>query len=65
MAGYCLGTATSNPKRTVCKQIVNFTVFYSDDTSFGSHWYSLDKYNIDTDNDFPNHTWLLIEPSNP
>jgi len=27
---------------------------------------SLDNYNIDSDNDSPNHTWLLLEfSSNP
>jgi len=55
----------SNPKRKNCKQIVNFTVFYPDDGSSGLHCLSLDNYNIDTDNDSPNHTWLLLEPSNP
>jgi len=66
--GCCLGKTSSwnsNPNRTVCKQIVNFTVFYSDDSSSGPHCLSLDNYNIDADNDSPNHTWLLIEPSNP
>jgi len=56
---------TRNPKRTVCKQIFNFTVFYPDDSSSGAHCLSLDNYNIDVDNDSPNHTWLRIELSNP
>jgi hypothetical protein len=25
----------------------------------------LDNYNMDGDNDSPNHTWMLPEPSNP
>jgi len=57
--GWCLGKISSwnsNPKCTVCKQIVNFTVFYPDDSSSGPHCLSLDSYNIDTDNDSPNHT---------
>jgi len=53
-----------NHKGKVCKQIVNFTVFYPDDSSSGPHCLSPDNYNTDTDNDSPNHTWLLIEPSN-
>jgi len=68
-SGWCLGTISvwnSNPKCKVCKQIVNFTVFYPDDSSSGPHCLSLDKYNIDVDNDSPNHTWLLLEsPPNP
>ena len=66
--GWYLGKISSwnsNPNRTVCKQIFNFTFFYSDDSSSGSHCLSLDNYNIDADNDSPNHTWLMIEPSNP
>ena len=43
--------------------IVNFTVFYPDDSSSGLHCLSLDNYNIDSDNDSPNHTWLLLESS--
>ena len=46
-------------------QIVNFIVFYPDDGSSGPHCLSLDNYNVDMDNDSPNHTWLLLEPSNP
>ena len=66
--GWYLGKISSwnsNPNRTVCKQIFNFTFFYSDDSSSGSHCLSLDNYNIDADNDSPNHTWLLMELSNP
>jgi len=66
--GWCLGNISSwnsNPKCTVCKQIVDFTVFYPDDSSSGPHCLSLDNYNLDADNDSPNHTWLLLEPSNP
>jgi len=44
----------SNPNRSVCKQIVNFTVFCPDDSSSGPHCLSLDNYNIDADNDSPN-----------
>jgi len=66
--GWCLGKISawnSNPKCTECKQtrIVNFTVFYPDDSSSGPHCLSLDNYNIDSDNDSPNHTWLLLESS--
>jgi len=66
--GWCLGKMSAwntNPKCTMCKQTVNFTVFYPDDGSIGPHCLLLDNYNIDTDNDSPNHTWLLLEPSNP
>jgi len=66
--GWCLGKVSawnSNPECRVCKQIVNFTVFYPDDSSSEPHCLSPDNYNIDTDNDSPNHTWLLLEPSNP
>jgi len=62
--GWCHGKISSwnrNPNLTVCKQIVNFTVFYPDDSSSGPHCLSLDNYNIDADNDI----WLLIEVSNP
>jgi len=65
---WCLGKISSwnsNPNRMVCKQIVNFTVFYPDDSISGPHCLSLDNHNIDADNDSPNHTWLLIELSNP
>ena len=55
----------SNPRREVCKQVVKFIVFYSDNGSSGSHCLSLDNYNMDGDNDSPNHTWLLLEPPNP
>jgi len=48
----------------VCKQVVNFIVFYPDDGSSGPNCFSLDNYNIDGDNDSLNHTWLLLEPSN-
>jgi len=54
-----------HPVTVVCKQIVNFTVFYPDDSSSGPHCLSLDNYNIDADSDSPNHIWLLIELSNP
>jgi len=30
----------------------------------GPHCLSLDNYNINKDDDSPNHTWLLLEPSN-
>jgi len=66
--GWCLGKISSwnsNPQRMVCKQIVNFIVFYPDDSSSGPHCLSMDNYNIDADNDSPNHTWLLIEPFIP
>jgi len=68
--GWCLGRISkwnSNPKCTVCKQMVNFTVFYPNDGSFEPHCLLLDNYNIDTDNNCqcPNHTLLLLEPSNP
>jgi len=66
--GWCFGKIlswNSNPNRMVCKQIVDFTVFYPDHSSSGPHCLSLDNYNIDADNDSPNHTWLLIELSNP
>jgi len=66
--GWCLGKISawnSNPKCTVCKQIVNFNVFSHDNSSSGPNCLSVDNYNIDTDNDSPNHTWLLLEPSNP
>ena len=29
------------------------------------HCLSLDNYNVDADNDSPNHTWLFLEPVNP
>jgi len=66
--GWCLGTISAcntNPKRKVSKQIVNFIVFYPDDGSSGPHCLSLDNYNVDIDNDSPNHTWLLLQPSTP
>jgi len=66
--GWCFGKISAwnnNPKRKVGKQIVNFNVFYPDDSSSGPHCLSLDNYNVDTDNDSPNHTWLLLEPVNP
>jgi len=66
--GWCLGkisACNTNPKRKVSKQIVNFTVFYPNDDSSGPHCLSLDNYNVDIDNDSPNHTWLLLEPSTP
>ena len=66
--GWCLGKISawnSNPKRKVCKQIVNITGFYPDDGSSGPHRHSLDNYTIGTDNNSPKHTWLLLEPSNP
>jgi len=56
--------ATPTPNK-VSKQTVNFTVFYPDDGSSGPHCLSLDNYNVDINNDFPNHTWLLLEPSTP
>jgi len=64
--GWCLGKIwawNTNPKRKVCKQTVNFIVFYPDNGSSGPHCLSLDNYNIDADDDSPNHTWLLLEPS--
>jgi len=64
--GWCLGKISAwntNPKRKVCKQTVNFIVFYPDDGSSGPHCLSLDNYNMDADDDSPNHTWLLLEPS--
>ena len=64
--GWCLGKISAwntNPKSKVCKQTVNFIVSYPDDCSSGPHCISLDKYSIDTDDDSPNHTWLLLEPS--
>jgi len=66
--GWCFGKITewnSNPKRTVCGQIVNFIVCYPGDCSSGPHCLSLDNYNTHTDNDFPNHTWLLLEQLPP
>ena len=45
--GWCLGNISawnSNLKCTVCKQIVDFTVFYPDDSSSGPHCFSLDNY---------------------
>mmetsp|Transcript_78812 Transcript_78812/g.127819 ORF Transcript_78812/g.127819 Transcript_78812/m.127819 type:complete len:99 (-) Transcript_78812:333-629(-) len=66
--GWCLGRISegnSNPKRKVCKKIVNFIVFYPDDGGSGPHCLSLDNYNMDGDNDSPNHTWMLLGPSNP
>jgi len=54
-----------NPQRTVCGQIVNLIVFYPDDSGSGPHCLSSDNYTADADKDSPNHTWLLIEPSNP
>jgi hypothetical protein len=66
--GWCFGKISAwnnNPKRKVGKQIVNFNVFYPDDSSSGPHCLSLDNYNVDADNDSPNHTWLLLEPVNP
>jgi len=66
--GWCLGkisACNTNPKRKVSKQIVNFTVFYTDDGSSGTHCLSLDNYNVDIDNNSRNHTWLLLEPSTP
>jgi len=66
--GWCLGkisACNTNPKCKVSKQIVNFTVFYPDDGSSGPNCLSLDNYNVDIDNDSPNHTWLLLEPSTP
>jgi len=66
--GWCLGRISegkSNPKRKVCKQVVNFIVFYTDDGSSRPHCLSLENYNIDGDNDSPNHTWMLPESSNP
>jgi len=65
--GCCLGRISernSNPRSQMCKQVVNFIVFYPDDGSSGPQCLSLDNYNIDGDNDSPNHTWLLLEPSN-
>jgi len=56
--GYCLGKMSawnSNPKCTVYKHIVNFTVFYPDDSNSGLHCLSLDNFKIDTDNDSLNH----------
>jgi len=38
-------------------------VFYPDDGSSGPYCLSLDNYNIDTDDDSPNHTWLLPDLS--
>jgi len=66
--GWCVGKISSwnrNHNHTVCKQIVYFTVFYPDDSSSTPQFLSLNMYNIDADNDSPNHTWLLIELSNP
>jgi len=66
--GWCLGkisACNTDPKRKVSKQIVNFTVFYPDDGSSGLHCLSLDNYNVEIDNDSPNHTWLLLEPFTP
>jgi len=66
--GWCLGkisACNTNPKRKVSKYIVNFIVFYSDDGISGPHCLSLDNYNVDADNESPNHTWLLLEPSTP
>ena len=66
--GWCLGRISegnSNPKRKVCKQVVNLIVFYPDDGSSGPDCLSFDNDNIDGDNDSLNHTWMLLEPSNP
>jgi len=66
--GWCLSkisACNTNPKHKVSKQIVHFIVFYPDDSSSGPHCLSLDNYNVDIDNDSPNHIWLLLEPSTP
>ena len=66
--GWCLGkisACNTDPKRKVSKQIANFTVFYPNDGSSELHCLSLDNYNVDIDNDSPNYTWLLLEPSTP
>jgi len=62
LARYLRGTATLNAQ-CVSTSILNFTVFYPDDSSSRPHCLSLDNYNIDSDNDSPNHTWLLLESS--
>jgi len=64
--GWCLSKISAwdtKPKRKVCKQTVNFIVSYPDDCSSSPHGLSLDNYIIDADDDSPNHTWLLLEPS--
>jgi len=66
--GWCLGwtsTWNTNHKCKVCKQTVNFTVFFPDDDSSGPHCLCLDNYDTDMDNDSPNHTWLFLQPSTP
>jgi len=60
LAKYQHGT----PAPKVCKKTVNFIVFYPDDGSSGPHCLSLHSYNVYTDDDSPNHTWLLFEPCN-
>jgi len=55
---WCLGRISEwngNPRRQVCTLVVNFIVFYPDDGSSGPRCLSLDNYNIDGDNDSPNH----------
>ena len=64
--GWCLGKISAwntNPKRKVYQPTVNFIVFYPDDSNSGPHCLSLDNYNIDADDDSPDHAWLLLEPS--
>ena len=62
LARYLRGTATPNTQ-CVSTSIVNFTVSCPDDISSGPHCLSLDNYHIDSDNDSPLHTWLVLESS--
>mmetsp|Transcript_36156 Transcript_36156/g.58280 ORF Transcript_36156/g.58280 Transcript_36156/m.58280 type:complete len:92 (+) Transcript_36156:1520-1795(+) len=70
--GWSLGKVSewnSNPKCTVCKQIVKSIVIYPEDSSSGPHCLPLDNYNTDSagdaDNGSLNHTWLMPEPFQP
>ena len=64
--GWCTGKITEcndNPKTKIGKMIVNFVVLYTDDNSLGPHCLSLENFNHCADDDSPNHTWIMIDPS--
>ena len=64
--GWCTGKITEcndNPKTKIGKMIVNFVVLYTDDNSLGPHCLSLENFNHSADDDSPNHTWIMINPS--
>ena len=64
--GWCIGKiieCNDNPKTKIGKLTVNFVVLYYDDKTLGPHCLSLKNFNHSADDNSPNHTWIMINPS--